>query len=254
MPNQLSQLSNKNERIIEPSRGSASTPSFESLENKNHNAKDNYLTKQLRDFSGRDSSFKQNIRVYERGAHIFYNGDESQALYFINSGSLKTYLSTEDGEEHVLGFHFPRDVVGFDGIDNEAHQASAVTLETTSVYRLAFANLTDSARGRGYPKLLSAQLSHDYQMLTMLAKKDACYRMARFLCNLARRFEANGYSSSQFNLSMSRHDIGNYLGMAVETVSRTLTRFQTDRLIDVDRRSIRIICPNKLREIAGAKI
>jgi CRP/FNR family transcriptional regulator len=253
MSDLLHQASKKEVKVITPSHISAPNLPLQNPGHQTCNSKDSYLTKQLMDIPGTVPLVKRNIRIYERGAHVFYNGDQSLALYVINSGSIKTYLTTENGEELVLGFHLPRDVVGFDGIENEAHLSSAVALETTSVLKLAFAQLSDSDRARGYPKLLSAQLAHDYHLRVLLAKKDANCRMASFLCDLARRFEMNGYSYSEFNLSMSRHDIGNYLGLAVETISRTLTVFRKDGLIDVDRRIIKINDPKKLRQIAGAK-
>lgn len=251
MANLLQQVSKKESEVIAPLGKSASNPPLQGLEFQTRNSRDSYLATQLRNISGKDPLVRKNIRIFERGAHIFYQGHQSLALYVINSGSIKAYLTTEGGEELVLGFYLPRDVIGLDGIENEVHQSSAVALETTSVCKFTFAQLSESDRARGFPKLLSAQLAHDYHRLVMLTKKDANSRVASFLCDFARRFETNGYSSSEFHLSMSRHDIGNYLGLAVETISRTLTRFQASGLIDVDRRAIKINDPEILRQIAG---
>ncbi len=248
----LHQVSKKEEKVIELLRISASILPLQNLDHQTRNSKDSDLTKLLKDIPGRVSSGRQKIQIYERGAHIFCDGDQSLGLYVINSGSIKTYLTTEDGEEYVLGFHLPNDVFGFDGIESEAHLSSAVALETTSVRKLNLAQLTDSDRAHGYPKLLLAQLAHDYRLLVTLARKDARSRVASFLCDLARRFRMNGYSYSEFNLSMSRHSIGNYLGLTIETISRTLTRFQIDGIIDVNGRTIKINDPKKLRKIAGA--
>lgn len=252
MSNLLHQASTKKVKGIAPQRISASNLPLQNIDHQTRNSKDSFLTRQLMGIPGRIPSVKQNIRIFERRAHLFYNGDQSLALYVINSGSIKTYLTTENGEEQVLGFHLPRDMVGFDGIENQAHLSSAVALETTSVLRLAFTQLSDSDRARGYPRLLSTQLAHHYHLLVMLAKKDPSCRVASFLCDIARRFEINGYSYCEFNLSMSRHDIGNYLGLAVETISRTLTLFKKDGIIDVERRTIKINDPKKLRQIADA--
>jgi len=252
MADLLQQVSKKESEVIAPLGKSASNPPLQSLEFQTRNSRDSYLATQLRDIPGKDPLVRKNIRIFERGAHIFFEGDQSLALYVIYSGSIKAYLTTEGGEELVLGFYLPRDVVGLDGIENEVHQSSAVALETTSVCKFVFAQLSESDRARGFPKIFSAQLARDYRLLVILSKKDANGRVASFLCDFARRFETNGYSSSEFHLSMSRHDIGNYLGLAVETISRTLTHFQASGLIDVDRRAIKINDPEILRQIAGA--
>ena len=181
MSDLLHQASKKEVKDITPQRISASNLPLQNSDHQTLISKDSYLTKQLMDTPGRIPLVKRNIRIYERSAHIFYDGDQSLALYFINSGSVKTYLTTEDGEEQVLGFHLPGDVIGFDGIENEAHLSSAIALQTTSIRKLAFGQLSDSDRARGYPKLLSAQLAHNYHLLLMLAKKDASCRVASFL-------------------------------------------------------------------------
>ena len=251
MPGQQQKASSKGIEDNAPLRDSASKLPLQSLSFQFRNSQVNNLTAQIMKIPDRARLIRQCIQIYERGAHVFYNGDQSLALYVIMSGSIKTYLTTADGKEQALGFHLPRDVFGYDGAENQPHQSSAVTLEKTSVCRLAFAIFSDYDLSHGYPRLISDQLAHDYHLFVMLTKKNANGRVASFLCDLSRRFEMNGYSPSEFNLSMSRHDLGNYLGLAVETVSRTLTRFKVDGMIDVNRRAIKINKLEQLRRIAG---
>jgi CRP/FNR family transcriptional regulator len=196
---------------------------------------------------------RQSTRTVARGEHVFYIGDPSLALYIVRSGAIKIYCTTEGGKEQVLGFYLPGDVFGFDGAENEAHQSSAMVLEFASICTFPFASLSESGRGIGYPRLLSNQVSRDYRLIVLLAKSDAEGRVASFLCDLAGRFERNGYSPREFILSMSRQDIGNYLGLATESVSRALTRFQQRSIIEVDRRIITISNLEKLQHIAGTK-
>ena len=254
MSSQPQNISSKEIEVTTPLGVPASKLSLQRLSDHFRNSQVNNLTAQMMQTPERAQLIQQYIQIYEPRACVYYNGDQSQALYVILSGSIKTSLTTEDGEEQVLGFHWPRDVIGFDVAENEAHKSSAVTLEKTSICKLPFALFSNYDRSPGYPKLFSDQLAHDHHMFVMLTKKDASGRVASFLCELSRRFEKNGYSSSEFTLSMTRHDIGNYLGLAVETISRTLTHFKTNELIDVDRRTIKINDPVQLRRLAGEKV
>ncbi len=199
-----------------------------------------------------DRSLKSNrgIRV---GEHVFREGDESDYLCVVRSGSVKSYLISNDGEEQVLGFYLPGDVFGLDGSEELGRMSSAVTLENSTLCRLPIEDLDNQGISQQLLNLTSAQLLRDHNLVLMLARKDADGRLASFLCDLSRRYQARGYSSLAINLSMSRQDIGNYLGLAVETVSRTLTRFQESGFITVKRRAVIFNDLKNLRGIAGAQ-
>ncbi len=199
-----------------------------------------------------DRTSKSN-RGISAGEHIFREGDESDSLYVVRSGSIKSYLISNDGEEQVLGFYLPGDVFGLDGSQSQGRMSSAVTLETSTVCRLPIADLEDQGISQRLLDLTASQLQRDHNLVLMLARKDADGRLASFICDLSRRYQSRGYSAQAINLSMSRQDIGNYLGLAVETVSRTLTRFQESGLINVRRRAVEIIDLKNLNDIAGAQ-
>lgn len=199
-----------------------------------------------------DRALKTN-RTIKASEHVFREGDNFEFLCVVRSGSVKSYMVSDDGEEQVLGFFLPGDVFGLDGSNNSGRMSSAVTLETSTLCRLPVASIDDHDVADQLLRLTSIQLQRDHNLVLMLARKDADGRLASFLCDLSRRYQARGYSSLAINLSMSRQDIGNYLGLAVETVSRTLTRFQDSGLINVRRRAVEFLDLDAMRKIAGAQ-
>jgi len=190
----------------------------------------------------------------QAGKHLFRAGDDAEAVYIIRSGSLRMYLITEDGEEQVLGFYFPGDVLGLDSVGVDSHITSAIVMETSSICKLPLSWFHHQDSAWKCINLMSEQLAHDYNLMLMLAGKDANGRMACFLLNLSKRFKQHGYSAHAFNLSMRRTDIASYLGLALETVSRTLRRFQDSGLLEITRRTVEIHDLNGLRQIAGKQI
>ena len=193
-------------------------------------------------------------RINRKGEHVFREGEEADAFYVVRSGSIKSYLVTEDGEEQVLGFYLPGDVFGLDTSEALKRMSSSITLETTSLCRFPHAYLADKAQGFNLLKITAEQMQRDHNLVLMLARKDADGRIASFLDDLACRYWSRGYSASAFLLSMSRQDIGCYLGLAVETVSRTLTRFQECGVLQVNRREVEILDHAILRKIAGIRV
>ena len=193
-------------------------------------------------------------RINRKGDHIFRAGEESDAFFVVRSGSIKSYLVTEDGEEQVLGFYLPGDVFGLDTTDTRQRMSSAVTLETSSLCRFQHAYLEDMSQGSILLRITAEQMLRDHNLVLMLARKDADGRIASFLDDLSCRYWSRGYSATAFLLSMSRQDIGCYLGLAVETVSRTLTRFQECGVLQVNRREVEILDHEMLRKIAGTRI
>lgn len=186
------------------------------------------------------------------GEHLFRVGDEFKAIYAVRAGTYKSYTVDSEGREHVLGFHLAGELLGLDAIYPERHLCNAVALDTASVCVMPFGELRELAGEIGG---LRAQLlrlmSKDISDATALAGDfTAEERIAAFMLGLSRRFEQRGFSPKEFNLTMSRRDIANYLRLAPETVSRVFARFEKDQLIAVDRRSIRLVDIDKLHQMS----
>ena len=212
------------------------------------------LGMQLLDSEEAQHQLSNTKKISRKCEHIFREGEEADCFYVLRSGSVKSYLVTEDGEEQVLGFYLPGDVFGLDTADSQLRMSSALALETTSVCRFPHAYLGDKAQGFNLLKITAEQMQRDHNLVLMLARKDADGRIASFLDDLASRYWSRGYSASAFMLTMSRQDIGCYLGLAVETVSRTLTRFQECGVLKVNRREVEILDHASLRKMAGTRV
>ncbi|MBU2224717.1 MAG: fumarate/nitrate reduction transcriptional regulator Fnr, partial [Gammaproteobacteria bacterium] len=181
----------------------------------------------------------QRKRPSHKGDHLFEAGKPLQALYAVRTGSFKTYTLTEQGEEQITGFHLPGDVIGFDAIGNQQHPSYAQALETAMVCEIPYQTLDQlldqmPKLRQQLMRLMSQDISGDQQMMLWLNRKTAEEKLAAFLTNLAQRFGSRGFSKREFRLTMTRGEIGNYLGLTVETISRLLGRFHKDELIHVD--------------------
>ncbi|MFT5741709.1 MAG: CRP/FNR family transcriptional regulator, partial [Gammaproteobacteria bacterium] len=152
------------------------------------------LAEQMISDKGQLEQLSHNNRPYKSGEHLFRAGDQGSELHVIKCGSVKSYLITEEGEEQVLGFYMPGDVIGLDGCASQLHSSSAVALATTTTCRLPIAQMSEQGQGRTYPALAASQLSRDQNLVLMLARKDADGRVAGFLMDLSRRFKRIGYS------------------------------------------------------------
>jgi len=195
-------------------------------------------------------------RPIHKGEQIFQDGDTMQALYAIRSGTFKTFTVNEQGEEQITGFHLAGDLLGFDAIANSEHPSFAKALETSMVCEIPY-NTLDTLSNT-MPKLkkqilrmMSSEIRSDQDMLTLLNRKNAEQRLATFISSLASRYHARGLSSTDFRLTMTRSDIGNYIGLTVETISRLLNRFQKNELIAVEGKLITILDIDKLNECAS---
>ena len=200
-----------------------------------------------------DSILKRQ-QPYQPGQHLFHTGDKSSSIFAVRSGALKTYCITEDGDEQVLGFALPGELVGLDGLADDNYSSTSVALETSSVCELPFNQLEDLChRLPGLQKqmmrLLGKEIKSDQHLLMMLGQRSAEERLASFLLSLSTRYKVRGLSANEYNLPMSRQDIGNYLGLAIETVSRTFAHFQEEKLLTVNRRQIRITDHTRLKSI-----
>lgn len=192
----------------------------------------------------------------QKGEQIFKSGDPLKSLFAIRSGTIKSYTITEQGDEQITGFHLAGDVIGFDGIHSQTHQSFAQSLETAMICEIPFATL-DELSGtmpklrQQIMRLMSTEIISDQEMILLLSKKNAEERLAAFINNLAIRYANRGFSAKEFRLTMTRGDIGNYLGLTVETISRLLGRFQKSGLIEVKGKYITILDLEALTQLAG---
>ncbi|GAA4886789.1 FNR family transcription factor [Ferrimonas pelagia] len=195
-------------------------------------------------------------RPIHKGDLLFQSGQPLKSLFAIRSGSIKSYTITESGDEQITAFHLAGDVVGFDGIHGQSHQSFAQALETSMVCEIPFDMLDKlsatmpSLRHQIF-RLMSNEIMGDQDMILLLSKKSAEQRLAAFLGSLAHRFGSRGFSSKEYRLTMTRGDIGNYLGLTVETISRLLGRFQKSQLIEVKGKYITILDIEGLSQLAG---
>ena len=198
------------------------------------------------------------VRPLQRGEYLFHSGDNFQHIYAVRSGALKAYKTTEDGNEQILGFYLPGELLGLDAIDNMQHVCTTIALETSSFCSIPFQRLEElchripGLQHQMY-RLMSRELSTENESLLLLGKKSAEEKIATFLVNLSTRLHLLGYSSTEFRLPMSRQEIGNYLGLTVETVSRIFSRWQKEKLIEIDRKLIKIVNSEALHNMCSGR-
>jgi len=194
----------------------------------------------------------------QKGQEIFKAGQEMKCLYAIRSGTLKSYTITEQGDEQITAFHLAGDLIGFDGISDGTHPSFAQALETAMICEIPYDTLDNLSTTmpklrQQILRLMSTEIVGDQNMILLLSKKNAEERLASFIHNLSTRFSERGFSPREFRLSMTRGDIGNYLGLTVETISRLLGRFQKSEMIAVKGKYISILNEESLAELAGIK-
>ena len=193
-------------------------------------------------------------RPLKKGEHLYTAGEEFSAIYAIRSGSLKSYIINEEGAEHVIGFKMPGDLVGLNGINGHKYKNSAKALETCSVCEIPFEQL--EALGHEIPglshhliEIMSKEIQDEHHKVAMCSKMPAEARLASMIHTLSQRFEERGFSPKEFHLSMSRNDIANMLGLAVETISRLFTHFQEEGILKVERKHIQVLDKEKLSSL-----
>ena len=191
-------------------------------------------------------------RPIQRGVHLFRAGDEFRSVASVRTGCFKCYVFDHEGQEQVLGFHLPGEIIGLDAIHSCKHVANVVALDTSAVCGLTFDTVTQMARHM--PELqnelfrvMSQRIS---ELETIAGDLSADERIAMFLLSLSDRFSRRGYSDKEFILAMSRRDIASYLRLATETVSRVLARFQKAGVVKVDRKQVQILDIDELKVIA----
>ncbi|MCC5885487.1 MAG: fumarate/nitrate reduction transcriptional regulator Fnr [Gammaproteobacteria bacterium] len=198
-------------------------------------------------------------RPLQRGEHVFRSGTPFESIYAVRSGALKTYRLTPEGDEQIMGFHLPGEMFGLGGLGGEIHPNATVALETSTVCEVPFERIGGLAieipgLQRHLFKIMSREISEDEQLLVLLSKRSAEERIAALLLGLAARFRRRNLSATRFRLPMSRGDIGNYLGLVVETVSRVFTRLQAQGLIEVEGKEVSILDPVALSAVAGIQV
>ena len=191
---------------------------------------------------------------FKRGQPLFSTDTSFKSLYVVRSGSFKTTISASNGREQVTGFYFPGEFIGLDAIHEQEYKSNAKALESSTVCELPYDNLQEL--GKEMPQLqlqllsrLSKELSGDKSLMLLLGKKSADEKLATYLLSLSKRFKERGFSATEFQLSMSRSDIGNHLGLAVETVSRLFSRFQEQGLIVINGKAISLQDRDKIEEL-----
>jgi len=190
-----------------------------------------------------------------KGQRLFLQGDKFQSLYLIRSGCFKSCIVDESGQRQVTGFHFSTDILGIDGIDSKKYMCEVEALETSSVCSLPFECFKDASRQSNqkvYDRLLcavSCMMFRESHLMMVLGKMKAEQRLAHFLLDISQRMHERGESAHEFRLSMARYDIANYLGLAVETVSRLFKRLEEQGLISANRHRVRLLDMARLNDV-----
>jgi len=193
-------------------------------------------------------------RQVKQGQMLFSNGDAFTSLYAIRTGFFKTCIANEDGREQVTGFQMAGEIIGLDGIVTDQHSCNAVALEDAEVCVMPFSNVEELSREfpvlqRHVHKVMSREIVRENGMMMMLGNMRAEERLAAFLLNLVQRLHARGFSQSEMILRMTREEIGSYLGLKLETISRTFSKLSDDGIIEVKQRYVKILAPDELKKI-----
>lgn len=197
-------------------------------------------------------------RTIKRGTTLFRNGERFSSLYAIRTGFFKTCVASEDGRDQVTGFQMAGEIIGLDGIVNERHTCDAIALEDAEVCVMPFERIEElsrevSALQRHVHKIMSREIVREHGVMLLLGSMRAEERLATFLLNLVQRLHARGFSQSELVLRMTREEIGSYLGLKLETVSRTFSKFAEDGIVEVKQRHVRILNTDALKEIINTK-
>lgn len=195
-------------------------------------------------------------RMIKRGASLFHAGEKFTSLYAIRSGFFKTCVTTQDGRDQVTGFQMAGEIIGLDGIVNDVHTCDAIALEDAEACVMPFDRIEEISREvtslqHHVHKIMSREIVRDHGVMLLLGSMRAEERLAAFLLNLVQRLQARGFSKSDLVLRMTREEIGSYLGMKLETVSRSFSKFAEDRIIEVKQRNIHILDADALRHIVN---
>ena len=195
----------------------------------------------------------------QKGESLYHQGEQFNSVFAVRPGTLKAFRTSTDGREQVTGFYFPGEIMGMDGIAKNTHACSALALETASVCEIPFSALQDlsltipSLQGRFF-QIMSREIAEDQQLITLLSKNTSEERISALILSVSARNARRKLSATNFRLPMSRIDIGNYLGLTVETVSRVFSRLQKLGVLEVNNKEIAILDIHALQDIANIVI
>ncbi len=195
-------------------------------------------------------------RPYKKGDHLYRQSDEFKSVYAVRSGSFKSYVISDTGQGRVTGFFLPGEIIGMDGIASKHYANSTQALEHSSICEIPFSQLEKLSHQlpnlqHHFFAIMGNEIAKDQQIHTLLSSYTAEERTASFLLGLSSRYARVSLSPSRFLLPMTRSDIGEYLGLTVETVSRIFTALQRKGLIEVNNREIELLNIDTLRKIIG---
>lgn len=195
-------------------------------------------------------------RKIKRGGMLFQNGETFSSLYAIRTGFFKTCVATEDGRYQVTGFQMAGEIIGLDGIVNNHHTCDAIALENAEVCVMPFNRLEELSREvtalqSHVHKVMSREIVREHSVMLLLGSMRAEERLAAFILNLVQRLHTRGFSSSELILRMTREEIGSYLGLKLETVSRTFSKFVEDGIVEVKQRHVRILDTEALQRLVN---
>lgn len=192
----------------------------------------------------------------KRGSALFYQGEEFTSLFAVRVGFFKTCITSEDGHNQVTGFHMSGEMLGWDGIEHEQHGCDAIALEDSEVCVIPFEMLETLSREvqtlqRHVHKIMSREIVHEQGVMLLLGSMHAEQRVAAFLLNLIERLSSRGLSTSDLLLRMSREEIGSYLGLTIETISRAFSKLSSTGILEVKQREIHVLDPQALKAIVN---
>ena len=198
-------------------------------------------------------------RKVKRGEALYRTGETFDAVYAVRSGFFKSRITYEDGRDQVTGFSMAGEILGMDGIGHGKHNCDAVALEDSDVCSIPYERLEELSREvnglqRHFHKVMSREIVRESGVLLLLGVMRAEERIAAFLLNLSQRLAARGYSPLEFHLRMTREEIGSYLGLKLETVSRAFSKFHANGLIEVEQKFVRIVDINGLKQIYAHRV
>jgi len=195
-------------------------------------------------------------RKIKRGGALFRNGEPFKSLFAIRTGFFKTCVTAEDGRDQVTGFQMAGEIIGLDGIVNDHHTCDAVAIEDAEVCVMPFDHITELSREvnalqHHVHRIMSREIVREHGVMLLLGSMRAEERLAAFLLNLVQRLHARGFSRSELVLRMTREEMGSYLGLKLETVSRTFSKFAEDGIVEVRHRHLRILDADALNRMVN---
>ena len=197
-------------------------------------------------------------RKIKKGTTLFSNGDKFTSLYAIRTGFFKTCLASEDGRDQVTGFQMAGEIIGLDGIVNDQHSCDAIALEDAEVCVMPFDRIEEISREvtalqHHVHKIMSREIVREHGVMLLLGSMRAEERLAAFLLNLVQRLHSRGFSQTELVLRMTREEIGSYLGLKLETVSRTFSKFVDDGIVEVNQRHVKILNAEALQRLVNTQ-